>query len=200
MWKDNDMLSNILHRNQGQVLTPELIAGIVLAMQQEERLVTGEPPMTLPTGYTPTLPLRPSNKRLVLDDHPRVAAFVAQQTDSDMNWVGYFGLGLEQDGELVAGVIIESYTGRNANIHVAGIGKHWLNRNYLAVVFDFCFNRLGLQRLTGLVEAGNTAALRFDTHLGFKHEHTMPDGGRHGDLHILCMRREDCRYLPNEVQ
>ena len=194
------MLSNILHRNQGQVLTPELIAGIVLAMQQEERLVTGEPPMTLPTGYTPTVPLRPSNKRLVLDDHPRVAAFVAQQTDSDMNWIGYFGLGLELDGELVAGVIIESYTGRNANIHVAGIGKHWLNRNYLAVVFDFCFNRLGLQRLTGLVEADNAAALRFDTHLGFKHEYTMPDGGRHGDLHILCMRREDCRYLPNEVQ
>lgn len=194
------MIADILHRNQGQVLTPELIAGIVLAMQQEERLVTGEPPLTLPTGYTPTVPLRPSNKRLVLDDHPRVAAFVAQQTDSDMNWIGYFGLGLELDGELVAGVIIESYTGRNANIHVAGIGKHWLNRNYLAVVFDFCFNRLGLQRLTGLVEAGNTAALRFDTHLGFKHEHTMPDGGRHGDLHILCMRREDCRYLPNEVQ
>lgn len=194
------MIADILHRNQGQVLTPELITGIVLAMQQEERLVTGEPPMTLPTGYIPTVPLRPSNKRLVLDDHPRVAAFVAQQTDSDMNWIGYFGLGLEQDGELVAGVIIESYTGRNANIHVAGIGKHWLNRNYLAVVFDFCFNRLGLQRLTGLVEAGNTAALRFDTHLGFKHEHTMPDGGRHGDLHILCMRREDCRYLPNEVQ
>ena len=194
------MIADILHRNQDQVLTPELIAGIVLAMQQEERLVTGEPPLTLPTGYTPTVPLRPSNKRLVLDDHPRVAAFVAQQTDSDMNWIGYFGLGLELDGELVAGVIIESYTGRNANIHVAGIGKHWLNRNYLAVVFDFCFNRLGLQRLTGLVEADNAAALRFDTHLGFKHEYTMPDGGRHGDLHILCMRREDCRYLPNEVQ
>ena len=190
------MIAAILHRNQGQVLTPELIAGIVLATQQEERLAAALPPIALPSGYVPSFPLRPSDKRLVLDDHPRVAAFVAQQAGCEMTWAGYFGIGLEQDGELVAGVILESYTGRNANIHVAGIGKHWLNRNFLLTVFDFCFNRLGLQRLTGLVEADNAAALRFDTHLGFRLEYTMPDGGRHGDCHILVMRREDCRYLP----
>ena len=193
------MIAAILHRNQGQVLTPELIAGIVLATQQEERLAAALPPIALPSGYVPSFPLRPSDKRLVLDNHPRVAAFVAQQAGCEMTWAGYFGIGLEQDGELVAGVILESYTGRNANIHVAGLGKHWLNRNFLLTVFDFCFNRLGLQRLTGLVEADNAAALRFDTHLGFRLEYTMPDGGRHGDCHILVMRREDSRYLPDEV-
>ena len=190
-------LNSLLWRNQGQVLTPELIVGIQANF--DECLVTGEPPVPVPGDWLPAPHLRSSSKTLVLDQHERVAQWVAERTGCSAHaWAGFGCLGLEENGELVAGVVMESYTGRNANVHVAGVGRSWMNRNMLVTFFHYAFNHLGLQRLTGLVPASNPTALAFDLHLGFKHEYTMPDGAKDGDLHILCMRREDCRFLPRE--
>jgi RimJ/RimL family protein N-acetyltransferase len=133
----------------------------------------------------------------VLDEHARVAAWVAEQAGCSVHaWAGYACIGLEIDGRLTAGVVLESFTGRGANIHVAGMGKYWLNRDLLYSIFHYCFNVLHLKRLTGLVPASNHAALAFDQHIGFRVEATLPDGAADGDLVILCMRPEDCRYLP----
>lgn len=188
---------DLLVRNQGQVLTPELILGITHAHAALDRLATGDPPLPLDGPWVAAPNVRPSTQRLVTDEHARIADWVATQIQCDVHaWAGYACLGLEVDGLLVAGVVLETFTGRSANIHVAGIGKHWLSRNLLYSIFHFCFNVLKLKRLTGLVAASNTAALAFDRHIGFRYESTMPDGAPDGDLVILRMRPEDCRYLP----
>ena len=192
-------LHQILWRNQGQVLTPELIVGVLHGAElAESEPLTASPPIPIPGDWVAAPNLRASNKRLVLDQHQRVADWVAQQTAcSSHAWAGYVCLGLEDEQEkLIAGVVLEGYNGRNANVHIAGVGRHWLNRNMLTTFFHYCFNHLGLTRLTGLVPVSNAAALAFDLHAGFKLEYTMPDGARDGDLHILAMRREDCRFLP----
>jgi RimJ/RimL family protein N-acetyltransferase len=190
-------LNQLLWRNQGQVLTPELIVGIQANF--DECLTTGQPPIAVPGDWVAAPNLRPSSKRLVMDQHERVARWVAERIDCRADgWARYVCLGLEQEGMLVAGVVLESYNGRNANVHVAGIGRNWLNRNMLTTFFHYCFDHLGLQRLTGLVAVSNTAALAFDRHLGFQPEFLMRDGAEDGDLQVLCMRREDCRFLPRE--
>ena len=200
-------LAELLWRNEGNRLTPELIVGVLhgaeyLERQREtettERLSTASIPEPIAGDWVAAPDLRASNKRLVLDQHRRVAEWVAGQTDCTAEaWAGYVCLGLEDEQEkLIAGVVLEGYNGRNANVHIAGIGRHWLNRNMLMTFFHYCFNHLGLTRLTGLVPASNAAALAFDEHVGFRREFTMPDGARDGDLHILAMRREDCRFLP----
>ena len=192
-------LSELLWRNAGNRLTPELIVGILHGTSAVERLATGEPPQPLDGPWVTAPHLRPSTQRLVVDDHARVAAWVAQQADCSVHaWAGYVCIGLEVDGMLVAGVVLESFSGRGANIHVAGIGKYWLSRNLLYSIFHYCFNVLKLKRLTGLVAASNAAALRFDQHIGFQVEATLADGAKDGDLIVLRMRREDCRYLPPE--
>ena len=190
-------LAALLWRNQGQTLTPELIVGLQACY--DEVMATGEPPIPVPGDWLPAPHLRPSRKTLVLDQHERVAQWVAARAGCSAHaWAGYVCLGLEDAGELVAGVVMESFTGRSANMHVAGVGRNWLNRNMLQTCFIYAFDHLGLQRLTGLVPASNTAALAFDLHLGFRHEYTLVDGAKDGDLHILCMRRADCRFLPQE--
>ncbi|MBP8023960.1 MAG: GNAT family N-acetyltransferase [Chromatiaceae bacterium] len=194
---DMTTLNSLLWRNQGQTLTPELIVGIQASF--DECLVTGEPPVPIPGNWIAAPNLRPSRKTLVLDQHERVAQWVAERAGASVHaWAGYVCLGLEEEGELVAGVVMESFTGRSANMHVAGVGRNWVNRNMLQTCFIYAFDHLGLQRLTGLVPASNTAALAFDLHLGFRHEYTLVDGAKDGDLHILCMRRADCRFLPQE--
>ena len=190
-------LYTLLVRNQGQVLTPELILGLTHAHAAIDRLATGEPPQPLDGPWVAAPNLRPSNRRLVLDEHERVATWVAEQAGCSVHaWAGYTCIGLEVDGRLTAGVVLESFTGRGANIHVAGVGKYWLNRNWLYSTFHYCFNVLHLKRLTGLVPASNQAALAFDQHIGFQYETTVVDGAADGDLIILRMRPEDCRYLP----
>ncbi len=194
---DTTTLNRLLWRNQGQTLTPELIVG--MQANFDECLATGEPPVPIPGNWIAAPNLRPSRKTLVLDQHERVAQWVAERAGASVHaWAGYVCLGLEEEGELVAGVVMESFTGRSANMHVAGVGRNWVNRNMLQTCFIYAFDHLGLQRLTGLVPASNTAALAFDLHLGFRHEYTLVDGAKDGDLHILCMRRADCRFLPQE--
>ena len=110
---------------------------------------------------------------------------------------GMEALGIERDGELVAGVIYEGFSKHNVWMHVAAVpGSGWLNRSTLKLFFTYPFDQMGVRRVSAYVYASNTAACRFDEHLGFKREATLtgaaPDGG---DVIIYAMWRKDCRYV-----
>jgi RimJ/RimL family protein N-acetyltransferase len=104
------------------------------------------------------------------------------------------GIGLDRDGELIAGVLYDNFNGKSVCMHVAGVGN-WLNRDFLRVCFDYPFNQMKVGKLIGLVDSGNAKALKFDRHLGFVSEALIKDAGKTGDLHILTMTREQCRFL-----
>jgi RimJ/RimL family protein N-acetyltransferase len=109
---------------------------------------------------------------------------------------GMKGLGLERDGELVAGVLYEGFNHHNVWMHVAAEGKHWLNRDFLRYCFYYPFVELGVSRVSGYVEASNLAARRFDEHLGFRQEAVLQGAASDGgDVILYVMRRDDCRYL-----
>jgi RimJ/RimL family protein N-acetyltransferase len=111
---------------------------------------------------------------------------------------GMKGLGLERGGELTAGVVYEGYNGHNIWMHVAAQpGGKWLDRQFLTACFLYPFVQLGVKRVSGYVEARNTAARRFDEHLGFKQEAVLEGAASDGgDVLIYVMRREECRYVP----
>ena len=71
-----------------------------------------------------------------------------------------------------------------------------MNRAFLKAAFHWPFERWGLNAVIGLVTEGNTQALKFDLHLGFKEVYRIRAGGSGGeDLIVLEMRREDCRFI-----
>ena len=110
---------------------------------------------------------------------------------------GMKGLGLERDGELIAGVLYEGYNGHNVWMHVAGQpGSRWMTRDFLKYCFHYPFNELGVSRVSAYVEASNGPAHKLDAHIGFKPEARLKgvasDGG---DVIIYAMTREDCRYV-----
>ncbi|HEY6095351.1 MAG TPA: hypothetical protein VIU93_10415 [Gallionellaceae bacterium] len=113
-------------------------------------------------------------------------------------WIAGRGtaIGLMHGEEIIAGVLYEDWNGANINMHVAAIpGRKWLNREFLRICFDYPFNQVGAKRVTGIVPSCNADAMRFDLHLGFVHEATLKDAHPQGDLNILVMRREQCRWL-----
>lgn len=105
-------------------------------------------------------------------------------------------IGLLKDGAIVAGVLYDNFTGKAVQMHVASDGsRKWMNREYLRTCFDYPFRQLGVNKVIGIVDSTNTDALRFDQHLGFVTEAVIKDAGKHGDLHILSMTRQQCRFL-----
>jgi RimJ/RimL family protein N-acetyltransferase len=125
---------------------------------------------------------------------PAVVRYVARQTGAD-DFTAHAALGVHKDGRIIGGVVYDGYTGQNIFMHVAGEGRRWLTRQFLWMAFDYPFNQLNLQRVSGLVPATNAAALRFDGHLGFREEGRMKCAARDGsDLLCLVLWRKDCQY------
>ena len=104
-------------------------------------------------------------------------------------------IGLEKDGELVAGVLYDHYNTKSVAMHVAAEGKTSMTRETLKVCFTYPFQQLGVKKIIGMVDSDNQAARRFDEHLGFKLEATLKDAAPKGDLMFMTMTRDECRFL-----
>jgi RimJ/RimL family protein N-acetyltransferase len=133
----------------------------------------------------------------IFDDKARVGQWVSAQIDNGIgSWGDFYAMGVEKDGELVAGVVINEYNGSNAACHIAVTkpGKYLVQ--FFRYVADYAFNHCKLKRLTGAVPSNNQRALAFDKHLGFEEEFVMKKAARDGhDLHILVIWPENCRWL-----
>lgn len=134
----------------------------------------------------------------LISNPARVFAFVSQYIPLGMV-TGMKGLGLEKDGELIAGALYEGFNGHNVWVHLAGQpGKRWMNRDFLRYGFHYPFNEMGVRRLSGYVNASNTEARRLNEHFGYQEEARLsgaaPDGG---DVILYVMWRENCRFLEN---
>lgn len=134
----------------------------------------------------------------IISNPARVFAFVSEIMP--MSPVGGMkGIGLEKDGELIAGALYEGFNGQNVWVHLAGKpGKRWMNREFLWYGFHYPFNEMGVKRLSGYVNASNTDARRLNEHFGYQEEARLkgaaPDGG---DVILYVMWRENCRFLEN---
>ncbi len=101
------------------------------------------------------------------------------------------------EGKIRGVVGFDAWNGASCEMHVAGEGN-WVTRELLRAVFDYAFNVAGLNVLIGMVPSTNARALRFDKHVGFEEVGRIRDGVPGGDLVILQLRRENCRYLETE--
>lgn len=136
-------------------------------------------------------------KRIVWDEPERVMRFVAERTQEENGYPLYTAIGLEKNGQLVAGAVFNMHSGVNVMGHLASDGsKHWMTPAYLAACFRYAFVQLGCERITGLVRSDNIDAQRLDEHLGFKREGVLrkatPDGK---DMFLYGLLKEECRFL-----
>ena len=101
----------------------------------------------------------------------------------------------EEDGELWGGVTFTGYTGVSIGIHVASFRPDWINIDMIWVTFNYPFVQLGCSKLLGQVPASNLKALEFDLKLGFIEETRIKDVFPDGDLVVMSMKKEACRWL-----
>lgn len=108
-------------------------------------------------------------------------------------------IGLVDSERILAAVLFEDYAGLSMTCHVALADAHVPLRKLIAAAFRYAFVSLHVERLMGVVNSNNKAALRFDYKLGFEPVATLPrmyaDGG---DAVIFLMERSKCRWIPVE--
>lgn len=107
----------------------------------------------------------------------------------------YSALGYVRENRLIAGVIYNHYTKSSICMHVYAVGRNWLTKSFLFACFDYPFNQLGVNVITGLVAKKNKAARQFDEHLGFIYQGKIPHALPHDDLLIYTLIKRDCRWL-----
>lgn len=141
-------------------------------------------------------------KTTIYGQDQRVIAFVSKKLEEYNFQETASGIGVESDGELIAGVVFDGYTEAGMNIHVAALeGRHWLSREFLYSVFAYPFIQLKCNRVTGLVRADNFKAQKLDEHLGFVKEGLIRRGCSDGTNMILYgMLKEECRWIHQKEQ
>jgi RimJ/RimL family protein N-acetyltransferase len=100
------------------------------------------------------------------------------------------------EGKIFGVVGFDGWNGASCQMHAAGEGN-WVTRELIYACFDYVFNVAKLKVVLGLVPSGNKKALRFNRHVGFSEVVRLKDGHPDGELVLLQMRRENCRYLRN---
>lgn len=98
-------------------------------------------------------------------------------------------------GKLLGGVIYDGYTRNCIFIHQAGFSKRWLTGDMLWVAFDYPFSLLGVSKLCGTIPSSKPELLEFNQRLGFKEECRIKDAYPDGDMIVLSMLRDECRWL-----
>lgn len=183
-------LQDMLLRNEGQVLTGELIAGILWGMQSDEVFTAG-------FGVVPGPYMPDHDDKLLFDCKEYVADWVAAEVEQSGEWGSYYAMGIEgPDGELSAGIVFNNFNGVNATVHIAVKRVSKLFIKLLRHASHYAFRVAGLKRLTGLVESGNEKALKLDEHMGFRREFVMKGAARDGqDMIVLVMWAEECPWL-----
>jgi len=129
---------------------------------------------------------------IVDNDHERVGLWIQQQ-GAGFYREGCKCIGLERNGQLVAGAMYDYFNGASVYVHLAITGK--LSREYTWYCFYYPFVQLGAKMLIGLVAADNAKARRFDEHIGFKLLTEIEDAHPCGSLLVYGMKKSDCRWL-----
>lgn len=122
-------------------------------------------------------------------------------TGSDFNPCTAIGL-LDKDGELMAGCIYSNWRKKSKDIELTFASKtpQWATANNIKTFLAYPFFQLGCNRVTAIVDARNTHAMRFLKRLGMKCEGNMRQAmdGVH-DAVIFGMLFKQCKWFEKEL-
>lgn len=104
-------------------------------------------------------------------------------------------LGQVINNELRAVVVYCNFQGKSCQTHICSIGNNWMSKKYLWAMFDYPFEKLKLKVILAVIAGNNEKSLKLSRKLGFKDVAKIPDAHKDGDLVILTMRPDECRWL-----
>lgn len=133
-------------------------------------------------------------RQVTTADQPYLRAWLSNVTGTKFDDTTVC-IGQEIDGQIQAVVGFSNIQDKSCCMHNAATSDNWISKDLLWASFDYPFNKLGVKVILAVVSSNNEEALKLNRHLGFVDKAYIEDAHADGDLVILTMRREDCRWL-----
>ena len=122
-----------------------------------------------------------------------IGAWVANRIDGKFDADTSSSIGLQKDGQTVAGVIYENWNKASIFCHIAIEGR--LTKAYLKAIFDYPFNVCQVKKIIVPVVSNHVKSIKLVTNMGFTEEARIANGSQDGDMIFLTMTKENCRFL-----
>lgn len=123
------------------------------------------------------------------EDDGRIAIYLAERLNTLFH-PPFVAMACERDGEIVAGMLFNTFTGPDIHVSIAG---HGWTRRFLRAFGRYLFDILRVERFTGITEQQNV--IDIVERLGGQREGVMRNHfgcGRHGI--VLGVLRDEYRY------
>jgi RimJ/RimL family protein N-acetyltransferase len=133
--------------------------------------------------------------RLLLDCPKVVGNWVYARTGGTFPENICTAIGLVKDNKIVAGVVYEGFNGASVKTHIAVDGKTYLTKEFIRIIFQYPFLQLKCKKLIGVVDSTNERALSLNRKLGFVAEGVLRGATVNGDLILMTMTKDQCKYL-----
>lgn len=118
---------------------------------------------------------KPAKPQSIINDRARVSQFVAERT-GDYSLVGLPAIGLEEDGELIAGATFGNFNGASAGMTLANIpATSWMTDVYLRALFSYVFNDIGAKRINYFLHDASREAQKVASLMGFELDARLED-------------------------
>ncbi len=136
-------------------------------------------------------------RRIVIGQH--VVDWAARTHGVNPGYTAAVGIGVERDGEIQGAVVFHEFNGASIRIHVvSNKSASWITREWLHVIFSYAFDQCKVKRVTGFTPEVNAHALQFNKRIGFVEEARLKDAEPTGDVVVLKMTRDNCRWIDYE--
>lgn len=130
-----------------------------------------------------------------------VGDWVMEQSGSYFDPEHMTAIGNLDDGKVLGGAVYSNYTGVNGSVLVNVAGKgNWMTRDLIYTAFAYPFNQLKVRKLMAMVASSNRKSLKFNTKMGFVPEAVIPEAMPDGDMFIMSMTRDQCRWLDDKFR
>ncbi len=129
--------------------------------------------------------------KTIISGKDRVVPWVAKKLFARFN--ADEGIGLDQDGEMIAGVVYEDWNGASFVVHIVVQGI--MTPKYLAAIFHYPFVYCGASKLIAPIPESNEESVRFVKKLGFREEARLHDAHPDGSVLLYTMTPDQCRFI-----
>lgn len=127
---------------------------------------------------------------------PREKLWVVMNSHLGITWSDNFrAIGLVRDNALQAVIGYDGFIGRTCCMHSLILNPKAITREFVRTMFHYPFVQCNLQYLIALVDSSNERAMKLDKHVGFEEKMRIPNGALEGDLVMLIMQRDKCRWI-----
>lgn len=122
-----------------------------------------------------------------------IGAWVADKINGIYHSESSSAIGLQKDGNTIAGVIYENWNKASIFCHIAIEGR--LTKAYLKAIFDYPFNVCKVDKIIVPVVSTHDKSIKLVKNMGFEEEARIANASEHGDIVFLTLTKENCRFL-----